>query len=72
MFVIQQANLRQSELNKGDMSTWKNRVEQAFNDPKQNVNVEVSAYASPMEVFHSTKDWQHSVRKILLPTWKKN
>lgn len=47
MFVIQQANLRQSELNKGDMSTWKNRVEQAFNDPKQNVNVEVSAYASP-------------------------
>jgi len=47
MFVIQQANLRQSELNKVDMSTWKNRVEQAFNDPKQNVNVEVSAYASP-------------------------
>lgn len=47
MFVIQQADLRQSELNKGDMSTWKNRVEQAFNDPKQNVNVEVSAYASP-------------------------
>lgn len=47
MFVIQQANLRQSELNKADMSTWKNRVEQAFNDPKQNVNVEVSAYASP-------------------------
>ena len=47
MFVIQQASLRQSELNKVDMSTWKNRVEQAFNDPKQNVNVEVSAYASP-------------------------
>lgn len=47
MFVIQQANLRQSELNKGDMSTWKKRVEEAFNDPKQNVNVEVSAYASP-------------------------
>ena len=47
MFVIQQTNLRQSELNKGDMSTWKKRVEEAFNDPKQNVNVEVSAYASP-------------------------
>ncbi len=47
MFVIQQANLRQSELNKQDLGDWKTRVEQAFNDPKQNVNVEVSAYASP-------------------------
>ncbi len=47
MFVIQQANLRQSELNKHDMTVWKQRVEEAFNDPRQNVNVEVSAYASP-------------------------
>ncbi len=47
MFVIQQANLRQSELNKQDMSAWKKRVQEAFNDPKQNVVVEVSAYASP-------------------------
>lgn len=47
LFVIQQANLRQSELNKRDLSEWKQRVEEAFNDPKQNVNVEVSAYASP-------------------------
>ena len=47
MFVIQQANLRQSELNKRDMSEWKRRVEEAFNDPRQNVDVEVSAYASP-------------------------
>jgi tetratricopeptide (TPR) repeat protein len=47
MFVIQQANLRQGELNKRDMADWKRRVEEAFNDPKQNVNVEVSAYASP-------------------------
>ena len=47
MFVIQQAKLRDSELNKQDMTAWKRRVEQAFNDPKQNVNVEVSAYASP-------------------------
>ena len=46
-FVIQQANLRSTELNKEDMTTWKQRVQQAFNDPKQNVNVEVSAYASP-------------------------
>ncbi len=47
MFVIQQANLRQGELNKRDMADWKQRVEQAFKDPRQNVNVEVSAYASP-------------------------
>lgn len=47
LFVIQQANLRQTELNKQDMNAWKQRVQQAFNDPKQNVNVEVSAYASP-------------------------
>lgn len=47
MFLIEQANLRQSELNKSDLAAWKKRVEEAFNDPKQNVNVEVSAYASP-------------------------
>ncbi len=47
MFVIQQANLRTSELNKRDLTDWKRRVEDAFNDPRQNINVEVSAYASP-------------------------
>ncbi len=47
MFLIEQANLRQSELNKNDIAIWKQRVEEAFNDPRQNVNVEVSAYASP-------------------------
>lgn len=47
MFVIQQAALRQSELNKRDLNDWKRRVEEAFTDPRQNVNVEVSAYASP-------------------------
>ncbi|HBX20611.1 MAG TPA: hypothetical protein DEF88_09200, partial [Porphyromonadaceae bacterium] len=47
LFVIQQAELRQSELNKQDMSAWKKRVREAFNDPKQNVDVEISAYASP-------------------------
>ena len=47
MFVIQQANLRQSELSKRDLADWKQRVEEAFNDPRQNINLEVSAYASP-------------------------
>lgn len=47
MFVIQQADLRSSELSKSDMTAWKQRVEEAFNDPKQNLDIEVSAYASP-------------------------
>lgn len=47
LFVIEQAKLRKTELDKQDLSAWKDRVEQAFNDPKQNLNVEVSAYASP-------------------------
>ncbi len=32
MFVIQQAALRQSELNKRDLNDWKRRVEEAFTD----------------------------------------
>ena len=46
-FVIQQANLRSSELNKSDIDAWKKRIEEAFNDPRQNLDIEVSAYASP-------------------------
>ena len=46
-FVIQQANVRSSEINKSDVNEWKKRVEEAFNDPRQNLHVEVSAYASP-------------------------
>lgn len=46
-FVIQQANLQSSELNKSDINAWKKRIEEAFNDPRQNLNIEVSAYASP-------------------------
>lgn len=46
-FIIQQANVRSSEINKADVNEWKKRVEEAFNDPRQNLNVEVSAYASP-------------------------
>ncbi len=46
-FVIQQANLRSSELNKSDIEAWKKRIEEAFKDPKQNLDIEISAYASP-------------------------
>lgn len=47
LFLIQNAALRQSELNKEGMQAWKKRIEEAFNDPKQQIAVEVSAYASP-------------------------
>lgn len=46
-FVIQQANLRSSELNKQDMRSWQKRVQDAFNDPRQKLDIEISAYASP-------------------------
>ncbi|MDU1906252.1 MAG: hypothetical protein E6772_15895 [Dysgonomonas sp.] len=47
LFLIQQAELRSSELNSSNLAAWKNLVKSADNDPKQNVNVEVLAYASP-------------------------
>ena len=47
LFLIQQADLRSSELNKSEIAAWKKRVKEAYTDPKQNVNIEVSAYASP-------------------------
>jgi tetratricopeptide (TPR) repeat protein len=47
MFLIQQAELRSNELNKKDISEWKNLVENANQAPNQNVSVEISAYASP-------------------------
>lgn len=46
-FLIQQANIRGSELNKMDVKEWKNVVESANTTPNQRVNVEVQAYASP-------------------------
>lgn len=47
LFLIQQAELRSSELNSSNLEAWKNLVKNADNNPKQNVNVEVLAYASP-------------------------
>lgn len=46
-FLIQQANLRKSELNSANVQEWLKLVEEANNDSKRNVNVEISAYASP-------------------------
>ena len=47
LFLIQQAQLRSSELNSSNLAAWKNLVKSADNNPKQKVNVEVLAYASP-------------------------
>jgi Flp pilus assembly protein TadD, contains TPR repeats len=47
LFLIQQAELRSSELNSSNLAAWKNLVKSADSNPKQNVNVEVLAYASP-------------------------
>ena len=47
MFLIQQAELRSKELSKGEITEWKNLVENANQAPNQNVAVEISAYASP-------------------------
>jgi len=47
MFLIQQAELRAGELKKSAVTDWKDVVTNASQAPDQNVNVEISAYASP-------------------------
>lgn len=46
-FLIQQANVRSSELNSTEVREWKEIVESADMTPNQRVDVEVQAYASP-------------------------
>ncbi|MDH6355805.1 hypothetical protein M2132_002152 [Dysgonomonas sp. PH5-45] len=46
-FLIQQAELRSSELNSSNLAAWKNLVKEANDNSKKKLNVEVSAYASP-------------------------
>ncbi|GHT77997.1 hypothetical protein AGMMS50262_20190 [Bacteroidia bacterium] len=47
LFLIQQAELRSGELNKGEVTGWKNRVEKANQSPNQKVDIEIASYASP-------------------------
>jgi len=47
MFLIQQAELRSSELNSSNLAAWKDLVKEADANQRKNLNVEVSAYASP-------------------------
>lgn len=46
-FLIQQSNLRTSELKKDEIEEWKAIVESANITPNQKVDIEVQAYASP-------------------------
>jgi len=47
MFLIQQAELRKSELNSSNLAAWKDLVKEASDNDRKYVNVEISAYASP-------------------------
>ncbi|HAC21018.1 MAG TPA: hypothetical protein DCF91_02815 [Porphyromonadaceae bacterium] len=47
MFLIQQAELRSNQLNSMEIKEWKELVKNANETPNQNVEVEISAYASP-------------------------
>ncbi len=47
MFLIQQANLRSSEIDKEEVEDWIGVVANADYTPNQKVDVEISAYASP-------------------------
>jgi len=47
MFLIQQAELRSSELNSSNMDAWKKLVKEADDNTRKNLTVEVAAYASP-------------------------
>lgn len=48
MFLIQQANLRSSELNSSEMKALKSQIKEVDADPNKKIsNIEVSAYASP-------------------------
>lgn len=47
MFLIQQATLRQDQLNSYNMKAWKDLVKEADHNQRKKVNVEISAYSSP-------------------------
>jgi Flp pilus assembly protein TadD len=46
-FLIQRAELRSSELKKAEVEDWKDVVVSADQTPNQDVDIEISAYASP-------------------------
>jgi len=49
MFLIESAELRQSELTKEGLQAWKKRVEEAFSNPKQQIALEIGGMLRPMD-----------------------
>ncbi len=47
LFLIQQATLRQSELNSYNMKAWQDLVKEADRNGRKKLDIEISAYASP-------------------------
>lgn len=47
LFLIQRAELRSSELNSSNLAAWKDLIKEADENERKNVDIEVSAYASP-------------------------
>lgn len=47
MFLIQRAELRSEELNSSNLKAWKDLVKEAETNERKNLDVEISAYASP-------------------------
>lgn len=47
MFMIQQAELRSSQLNSSNMEAWKELVKEADQNSRKKLNVEIASYASP-------------------------
>ena len=47
MFLIERAELRSSELYKSEVMDWKDRVGKADLSPNQEIEIEISSYASP-------------------------
>lgn len=47
LFLIQRAELRSSELNSSNLAAWKDLVKEAESNDRKNLNVEITAYASP-------------------------
>lgn len=47
LFLIQRAELRSSELNSSNLAAWKDLVKEAEANDRKNLNVEITAYASP-------------------------
>lgn len=76
MFLIQQAELRSSQLNSTNLAAWKDLVKEADDNDRKNVNVEISAYASPDGGFELNEKLaekrEHNTTNYLTKEFKKD